>query len=128
MDTFSLTKIRYFITLLKKVSDFLVPSRYVTNQTLLWPGLFEFLGIPDRIAYQPVVSQRLIRAKPNQLHRMVQLDVRLRTAIQLVEVTVNSTEENSEEFCLDFVQEFGLWLPVFFYLHTHRLIRNEVAF
>jgi hypothetical protein len=95
MDTFSLTKIRYFITLLKKVSDFLVPSRYVTNQTLLWPGLFEFLGIPDRIAYQPVVSQRLICAKPNQLDSVVQLDVRLRTAIQLVEVTVNSTEENS---------------------------------
>jgi len=26
-----------------------------------------------------------------------------------VEVTVNSREENSEDFCLDFVQEFGLW-------------------
>jgi hypothetical protein len=26
-----------------------------------------------------------------------------------VEVTVNSMEENSEEFCLDFVQEFCLW-------------------
>ncbi len=25
-----------------------------------------------------------------------------------VEVTVNSKEENSEDFCLDFVQEFGL--------------------
>ncbi len=25
-----------------------------------------------------------------------------------VEVTLNSTEENSEDFCLDFVQEFGL--------------------
>jgi hypothetical protein len=25
-----------------------------------------------------------------------------------VEVTVNSKEENSEEYCLDFVQEFGL--------------------
>jgi hypothetical protein len=24
-----------------------------------------------------------------------------------VEVTVNSKEENSEDFCLDFVQEFG---------------------
>jgi hypothetical protein len=26
-----------------------------------------------------------------------------------VELTVNSKEENSEDFCLDFVQEFGLW-------------------
>jgi hypothetical protein len=26
-----------------------------------------------------------------------------------VEVTVNSKEENSEDFCMDFVQEFGLW-------------------
>jgi hypothetical protein len=25
-----------------------------------------------------------------------------------VEVTVNNKEENSEDFCLDFVQEFGL--------------------
>ncbi len=30
-------------------------------------------------------------------------------ARQAVEVTVNSKEENSSEFCLDFVQEFGLW-------------------
>jgi hypothetical protein len=27
----------------------------------------------------------------------------------LVEVTVNSKEENSEDFCHDYVQEFGLW-------------------
>jgi hypothetical protein len=26
-----------------------------------------------------------------------------------VEVTVNSKEENSKDFCLDFVREFGLW-------------------
>jgi hypothetical protein len=26
-----------------------------------------------------------------------------------VEVAVNSKEENSQDFCLDFVQEFGLW-------------------
>jgi hypothetical protein len=26
-----------------------------------------------------------------------------------VEVTVNSKEKNSSDFCLDFVQEFGLW-------------------
>ncbi len=26
-----------------------------------------------------------------------------------VEVTVNSKEENPEDFCLDFVQEFSLW-------------------
>jgi hypothetical protein len=26
-----------------------------------------------------------------------------------VEVTVNSKEENSEDFCLDSVQEFGIW-------------------
>ncbi len=26
-----------------------------------------------------------------------------------VEVTVNNKEENSSDFCLDFVQEFGLW-------------------
>jgi hypothetical protein len=25
-----------------------------------------------------------------------------------IEVTVNSKQENSEDFCLDFVQEFGL--------------------
>jgi hypothetical protein len=28
-----------------------------------------------------------------------------------VDETVNSKEENSKDFCLDFVQEFGLWLP-----------------
>jgi hypothetical protein len=28
---------------------------------------------------------------------------------RLVEVTVNSMEENSEDFCLIYVQEFGLW-------------------
>jgi hypothetical protein len=27
----------------------------------------------------------------------------------LVEVTVNSKEENSEDFCFNYVQEFGLW-------------------
>ncbi len=27
----------------------------------------------------------------------------------LVEVTVNSKEENSEDFCSNYVQEFGLW-------------------
>ena len=27
-----------------------------------------------------------------------------------VEVTVNSKEENSQDFCLDFVQEFTLWI------------------
>jgi hypothetical protein len=27
----------------------------------------------------------------------------------LVEVTVNSKEENSENFCPNYVQEFGLW-------------------
>jgi hypothetical protein len=26
-----------------------------------------------------------------------------------VEITVNSKEENSEDFCLNFVQEFDLW-------------------
>ncbi len=26
-----------------------------------------------------------------------------------VTVTVNNKEENSHDFCLDFVQEFGLW-------------------
>ncbi len=26
-----------------------------------------------------------------------------------VKVTVNSKEKNSKDFCLDFVQEFGLW-------------------
>jgi hypothetical protein len=26
-----------------------------------------------------------------------------------VEVTVNSKDENSQDFCLDFIQEFGLW-------------------
>jgi hypothetical protein len=34
--------------------------------------------------------------------------VNLKKYIKAVEVTVNSKEENSEEFCLDFVQEFGL--------------------
>ena len=29
-----------------------------------------------------------------------------------VEVTVNSMEENYEDFCLDFIQEFGLRIPV----------------
>jgi hypothetical protein len=29
-----------------------------------------------------------------------------------VEVTVNSKEENSEDFCLDFVQEFGFSMYV----------------
>ncbi len=29
-----------------------------------------------------------------------------------VEVTVNSKEENSEDFCLDFIQEFGLLILV----------------
>ncbi len=28
-----------------------------------------------------------------------------------VEVTVNSKEENSKEFCLEFDQEISLWLP-----------------
>ncbi len=28
---------------------------------------------------------------------------------RLVEVTVNSMEENSEDFCLIYVQEFGFW-------------------
>ncbi len=28
---------------------------------------------------------------------------------EAVEVTVNSKEKNSSDFCLDFVQEFGLW-------------------
>ncbi len=27
----------------------------------------------------------------------------------LVEVTVNSKEENSEDFCPNYVQEFGFW-------------------
>ncbi len=27
-----------------------------------------------------------------------------------VEMTVNNKEENSEDFCLDFVREFGLWI------------------
>jgi hypothetical protein len=27
-----------------------------------------------------------------------------------VDVTLNSKEENSQDFCLDFVQEFGLWM------------------
>ncbi len=28
-------------------------------------------------------------------------------------MTLNSKEENSEDFCLDFVHEFGLWTPGF---------------
>ncbi len=28
----------------------------------------------------------------------------------LVEVTVNSKEKNSEDFCPNYVQEFGLWI------------------
>jgi hypothetical protein len=28
---------------------------------------------------------------------------------KFVEVTMNSKEENSEDFCLGFVQEFSLW-------------------
>jgi hypothetical protein len=34
--------------------------------------------------------------------------VNLKKYIKAVEVTVNSKEENSEDFCLDFVQRFGL--------------------
>ncbi len=38
-----------------------------------------------------------------------------------VELTVNSKEENSEDLCLDFVQEFGLWFARNF---PHKRIRN----
>jgi hypothetical protein len=33
--------------------------------------------------------------------------------------TVNSMEENSQDFCLDFVQEFGLSLKTPFYLNPY---------
>jgi hypothetical protein len=33
-----------------------------------------------------------------------------------VELTLNSNEENFEDFCLDFVQEFGLCMEVEEYL------------
>jgi hypothetical protein len=36
-----------------------------------------------------------------------------------VEMAVNNKEEDSEDFCLDFVQEFGLRSPqIIFYSHS----------
>jgi hypothetical protein len=35
---------------------------------------------------------------------------KLRSKGKTVKVTVNSKEENSEDFCLDFFREFGLWI------------------
>jgi hypothetical protein len=33
----------------------------------------------------------------------------IKSQCKAVEIIVNSKEENSEDFCLDFVQEFSLW-------------------
>jgi hypothetical protein len=34
---------------------------------------------------------------------------KIKISSKAIKVIVNNKEENSEDFCLDFVQEFGLW-------------------
>ncbi len=41
-----------------------------------------------------------------------------------IEVIVNSKEENSSDFCLDFVQEFGLWAKSSLKLGLSRARKN----
>ncbi len=41
-----------------------------------------------------------------------------------VEATVNSKEENAQDFCLEFVQEFGLNTPLF--VHSKSMVARYI--
>jgi len=55
-------------------------------------------------------SSFLLYRNYKRLHKFEEIEI----SNKAVEVTVNNKEENSEDFCRDFVQEFDLWAAYFF--------------
>ncbi len=59
----------------------------------------------DMVFYQVFLLSHLQKFRNcKRLHEFEEIEI----SSKAVKVTVNNKEENSEDFCLDFFQEFGL--------------------